>query len=216
MTRDELLEALESDMGYVQAYRKKEEEYLQKDSFTTRSIRDQKKNKTKWLLLIGLPIGFVLLNAINPFKDPSTFTDIFWGVVIALIASAILNKKEDKTHKAELAGLGNEMQQLEDAYYKNSALPKVSQGIHKTERFYYYVSNFIADDLKECAKLYHQEEQNERIIGSVEEVADSVWDSHSAMAGQLSQVNQSLNSVNRGLSSVNSNLNSVKSNTERF
>lgn len=216
MTRDELLEALEHDMGYVQAYRKKEEEYIQKDSFSTRSILVRKKNKTKWLLLIGLPIGFVLLNAINPFKDPSTFTDIFWGVIIALIVSLVLSKKEDKAYNAELAGLGNEMHQLEDTYYKNSALPSVSQGIYKTERFYYYVSTFIADDLKECAKLFHQEEQNDRIIGSVEEVADSVWDSHSAMAGQLSQVNQSLNSVNRGLSSVNSNLNSVKSNTERL
>lgn len=84
---------------------------------------------------------------------------------MALIVSLVLKRKADKKYKDNLTVVASELEQLKDACHQNLPLPKISQGIYKTERFYYYVSNFIADDLKECAKLFYQEKQNDRLIG---------------------------------------------------
>ncbi|MBX0313308.1 hypothetical protein [Planococcus glaciei] len=215
MERDELLKALENDLGFVQKYRKKEQEYIDLDSFLERGQVETKDQVMKWILLITLPLGFMLFNLLNPFKEPNNFEDIIGGILVALVIAFILKKKTTWTNEKKLRAIDGELKRLENDYYENSKVPETARGIHKTERFYYYLSSFIADDLKECAKLYHQEQQNDRLISSMEAVSESVWDSSDEIAAQLSQVNKSVKSVNSGIDSVDRSVRAADWNANR-
>lgn len=203
MERSELLETLDNDMKYVNAFRKKEAEWNELNSFEARMQLEDKNKKLKWILVIALPASFLFFNLINPFKAPDHIGDIFWGVVVAFLILYVLKMKDKKTYEKKLNDLEQELEALEESYHKNSILSLANKNIDKSERFYFYVSNSLADNLKECALLYFQEQQNKELIASMDGVADAVEESNSYIADQLANVNRSVQSVNNEVGKVN-------------
>lgn len=206
MEKNELLETLDNDMKYVNAFRKKEAEWNGLNSFETRMQLEGKNRKLMWLLLLALPASFLFFNLINPFRAPDHIGDIFWGVVIASLIGYVLKIKGTRAYKKKLNDLKRELEMSEESYHKNSILPLANKTIHKTERFYFYVNNLLADNLKECALLYFQEQQNKQLVASMDGVADTVMESNSYVADQLANVNRSVQSVNNQVGKVNWNL----------
>src|SRR5690606_38800503 len=139
----------------------------------------------------------LFFNLINPVRAPDHIGDIFWGVVVAFLILYVLKMKDKKTYEKKLNDLEQELEALEESYYKNSILSLANKNIDKSERFYFYVSNSLADNLKECALLYFQEQQNKELIASMDGVADAVEESNSYIADQLANVNRSVQSVNK-------------------
>lgn len=203
MERSELLETLDHDMEYVNAFRKKEAEWDKLNSFEARMQLEDKNKKLKWILVVALPASFLFFNLINPFRAPDHIGDIFWGVVVAFLILYVLKMKNKKTYEKKLNNLEQELEALEERYHKNSILSLANKDIDKSERFYFYVSNSLADNLKECALLYFQEQQNKELIASMDGVADAVEESNSYIADQLANVNRSVQSVNNEVGKVN-------------
>jgi|SRR5699024_10091431 len=140
--------------------------------------RYSKSNRVFYLnnaLSIVILMGTLIL--IFSYRSHSAFL-LLSGAVLTLVAGLvsiiIVRVKFNKKEKEILNYYDEKIYAIRQYCSNEIQVPLDYCETYILEKFYYYLENLLAETLSDCAKLYFQEENTERMVAS-----------HSAMASEI-------------------------------
>lgn len=140
----------------------------------------------KRILLILLSIGFFWID--NNFN--LTFQAVWLGVVVAIVIGIPLYITvriyawiKHKESLMRFKKLKKHAEHFLESNLERVEIPKVFCNTNALNRFTHYLDNFLAENLKECANLYHREQENEKILQGVQTLRNEI--SEAKRAAQL-------------------------------
>lgn len=159
MERESLQLAIKETLVFTEKY-----DAMQREAKEVIYMYEATYVKRMLLIFLGIGIYWVVndfqLSVGTVFLGALLGTSI--GIPIYMIYRIWTWKKRRDSIKLSNA-LNEEAENYLEMNLKNALLPQIFCNTHALNRFTFYMDNYIADNLKECANLFHRESEDEKI-----------------------------------------------------
>jgi cell division septum initiation protein DivIVA len=177
LEREELQQEIRKAMDIIEKYEGMVEQ-------ANRMIIKYQPTYLKRIVLICLCIAFQWINNNFTFTGSTVFDGIFLaikvGIPIYIVIRIVAYFKYDSSNEKAKVLIKEADDFLEDSLESSVKLPRNYCNTKALERFTYYLDNFIAENLKECAVHYHSEQENEKLFNEIESLKGQVSEAKSA------------------------------------